>query len=215
MGSILLVRHGQASFGSDDYDALSQRGLEQSRALGYAWEAARWLPTHAVSGAMRRHHQTALGVLSAAGQQDGYDVDPGWNEFDHESVLRAFHQGEVPTDRRRFHDAFTSATTRWIQGERHTECPESFADFTGRVLAAFERTLGRCSSGESSVVFTSGGAIATVVSSLITGDQSLWPRFNNVAINCGVTKVASGRSGRNLVSFNEHSHLLSDHVTYR
>jgi broad specificity phosphatase PhoE len=29
MGVLLLVRHGQASFGSDDYDVLSGHGFEQ------------------------------------------------------------------------------------------------------------------------------------------------------------------------------------------
>ena len=32
--SLLLVRHGQASFGAADYDQLSGRGVEQSRRLG-------------------------------------------------------------------------------------------------------------------------------------------------------------------------------------
>ena len=32
--TLLLVRHGQASFGAADYDQLSDRGVEQSRRLG-------------------------------------------------------------------------------------------------------------------------------------------------------------------------------------
>lgn len=34
MSVIYLVRHGQASFGSDDYDRLSTIGREQAQALG-------------------------------------------------------------------------------------------------------------------------------------------------------------------------------------
>jgi len=34
MSSIYLVRHGQASFGSANYDELSDRGRRQSRILG-------------------------------------------------------------------------------------------------------------------------------------------------------------------------------------
>ena len=37
MGTIYLVRHGQASFGSDDYDQLSPLGEEQS------WHLGQWL----------------------------------------------------------------------------------------------------------------------------------------------------------------------------
>ncbi len=34
MGQIYLVRHGQASFGSADYDQLSTLGAEQAQMLG-------------------------------------------------------------------------------------------------------------------------------------------------------------------------------------
>lgn len=215
MGVLHLVRHGQASFGTDHYDALSARGHDQARALGYGWEAAGWLPTHAVSGSMQRHQETALGALAAAGQSDGYDVDERWNEFDHESVLRAFHTGEAPTEARAFQTAFAAATQRWAGGEAHDECSETFVDFTDRVLGGFESAVAGTRPGQSAVVFTSGGVIAMVVSHLVVRDASLWSTFNHVAINAGVTKVVSGRSGLNLLSFNDHGHLRSEDVTYR
>ncbi|NWD90503.1 phosphoglycerate mutase family protein, partial [Pseudomonas sp. K5002] len=34
MGSIYLIRHGQASFGADDYDVLSPIGVQQAQVLG-------------------------------------------------------------------------------------------------------------------------------------------------------------------------------------
>jgi hypothetical protein len=34
--------------------------------------------------------------------------------------------------------------------------------------------------------------------------------LNRVAVNCGVTKLMSGRGGSRLVTFNEHSHLEHD-----
>ena len=34
MAEILMVRHGQAAFGTDDYDRLTEVGWEQSRLLG-------------------------------------------------------------------------------------------------------------------------------------------------------------------------------------
>lgn len=215
MGGIYLIRHGQASFGAADYDALSALGHDQSRTLGHTWEAARWLPEHAISGAMRRHHETALGTLAAAGHEQGYDVDPGWNEFDHVSMLRAFHTGAVPTDPRSFQEAFAAAASRWAGGEEHPECSESFADFNARAVAALERADARTGKGETTVIFTSGGAIAAAVSQLVAGDRSLWHVFNHVIVNTSVTKIVTGRSGRNLLSFNEHGHLLAEHITYR
>ena len=34
MAELLVIRHGQASFGQDDYDVLSDLGHQQSRAVG-------------------------------------------------------------------------------------------------------------------------------------------------------------------------------------
>ena len=62
MGVVLLVRHGQASFGTDDYDVLSETGWEQARLLG-AWLAGRGVtPDVVVRGGMRRHRETAEGA---------------------------------------------------------------------------------------------------------------------------------------------------------
>ena len=63
MSQVLLVRHGQASWGADDYDVLSERGVEQSGVLGAALAARGIEPTVLVSGAMRRHHQTAAAAV--------------------------------------------------------------------------------------------------------------------------------------------------------
>lgn len=214
MGAIYLVRHGQASWGKANYDELSSRGEEQARQLGYAWEAAGWLPTTAASGSMQRHHQTALNALAAAGQNDGYDVDHGWDEFDHEAVMEAQIPGFQTTDPRAFQDAFIQATDRWAAGGSDGE-HESFAEFSERVLGAFERLVATAGRGETSVVFTSGGPIAIVAACLLTGDTKLWSTLNSVIINTGVTKIVTGRSGRTLLSFNEHGHLPADQVTYR
>ena len=214
MGAIFLIRHGQASCGTANYDELSSRGEEQARHLGYAWEAAGWLPTTAASGSMKRHHQTALNALAAAGQVEGYDVDHGWDEFDHEAVMKAQTPGFQTKDPQAFQDAFVRATDRWVAGHADGD-HESFADFSARVLAAFDRLTLTAGRGETSVVFTSGGPIAIVAARLLKADATLWSTLNSVMINTGVTKIVTGRSGRTLLSFNEHGHLPADQVTYR
>ena len=64
MGTLLLIRHGQASYGEADYDRLSTRGHEQAKALG------RFLATqrvdHVFVGPLRRHQQTLAGAIEAA-----------------------------------------------------------------------------------------------------------------------------------------------------
>lgn len=223
MSAIYLVRHGQASFGADEYDQLSDLGYAQASALGQAWEASAFLPTHAVAGSMKRHAQTAIAALDAAGPSDGYDVDDGWDEFPHESVVEAYAPGLVTDDPKEFQKIFVSAVGRWAGGEHDDEYPEPYAHFTARVLGAFDRLTASLGRGESAVVFTSGGPLAVVAAHLLAGDapqwtpqaQALWPRLNTVTINAGVTTVVTGSSGRTLLSFNEHTHLPPDLVTYR
>jgi broad specificity phosphatase PhoE len=64
VGSLALVRHGQASFGAADYDRLSDRGEAQARALGVRWAAEP--PAAIYTGPMRRQRDTARLARAAA-----------------------------------------------------------------------------------------------------------------------------------------------------
>jgi broad specificity phosphatase PhoE len=57
-----LIRHGQASFGADDYDNLSPKGIEQSVALGEALSQQESKFDHVIVGPHRRHIQTFEGI---------------------------------------------------------------------------------------------------------------------------------------------------------
>lgn len=212
MGTIHLVRHGQASWGAADYDELSALGQDQSDALGTSWEASGWAPTDAVAGGMRRHAQTAISVIDACGG-DGYDVDAGWDEYDHLALVRARDASAPTEDAKAFHAVLNRAIVDWMDGAEGAG--EPYADFRGRVLAAFEAVVARATSGRSIAVFTSGGPVALVVSHLLAGDDSLFQRLNDVVVNAGVTTVICGATGPRLLAFNEHAHLPRDMVTYR
>jgi len=215
---VLLVRHGQASFGAADYDQLSFQGVEQSSTLGAALAARGVVPTHLVAGAMKRHDQTASAAIAGAGWAGPVMVDEGWNEFDHMQVLAAHtppEAADASLERRAFQRWFVEATERWMTGEYDADYDESFSAFTGRVDAALRRTTAGLGPGDTTVVFTSGGAIASVAATLLGGGPDLWQRLNAVTVNAGVTKLVVGGSGTTLVSFNDHAHLEPDDVTYR
>ena len=82
MSQVLLVRHGQASWGAEDYDVLSDTGAEQARVLGRAFAARGLVPDLVVHGSMRRHRETARFVAEAAGWDLAVDEDAGWDEFE-------------------------------------------------------------------------------------------------------------------------------------
>jgi broad specificity phosphatase PhoE len=212
MGTIHLVRHGQASFGAADYDQLSELGTEQAGALGVSWEASGWAPTTAVAGGMKRHAQTAIATIDAYGG-DGYDVDERWDEYDHLALARAQDPASLGADPRAFQASLNRAITAWMGGD--TPAGETYADFRGRVLGALEQAVSQATTGRSVAVFTSGGPIAAVTSQLLAGDDSLFQRLNDVVINASVTTVIVGRSGPRLLAFNEHAHLPRDMMTFR
>lgn len=216
MGTIHLVRHGQASWGAADYDQLSELGRQQSSALGTSWEASGWAPTDAVAGGMKRHAQTAIEVIDAYGG-DGYDVDPGWDEYDHLALARAHDPGALAGDAKEFQASLNRALTAWIAGEGAAgeDAGESYAQFRDRVLAALERVVELAGPGRSVAVFTSGGPIALVASQLLGGDDSLFQRLNDVVVNASVTTLIVGRTGPRVLAFNEHVHVPRDMVTFR
>jgi len=223
MGQLLLVRHGQASWGSADYDVLSETGWEQSRLLGRSLAVRGIAPDVVVSGGMRRHRETAEACLGAlGGVAVDTESDRGWDEFDHVAMLAAHpepFEGREPT-KQEFQAWFEKATDRWTGGAHDADYAESFAAFADRVTAALRRTAERAGSG-TALVFSSGGPIAWAAASLLAEDRevagALWRRLNPVCVNSGVTRLVTGRRGLTLVTFNGHAHLdgVEDVLTYR
>ena len=219
MSVLLLVRHGQASWGADDYDVLSDRGAEQARVLGSALAGRIAPPDLVLHGSMRRQQATAQHLLAGAGWDAKAEEDAGWDEMNHHQVLeRQPHRftGDRPT-REEFQAWFEAATDRWTGGEHDHEYDESFPAFGERVEAAVERLTDRLSPSGTALVVTSGGPIARLTAGLLGGGADLHCRLAPVVVNASVTKVVVGRRGSTLVSFNDHGHLENapDLLTYR
>ena len=67
MGVLLLVRHGQASLGTADYDRLSDVGRRQAQVTGARLARTDLAVDRVVSGALTRQRDTAEAVLAALG----------------------------------------------------------------------------------------------------------------------------------------------------
>ena len=59
MSTLYLVRHGQASFGTDNYDQLSATGREQVQVLGNYFASLGERIDTIYSGALMRQRETA------------------------------------------------------------------------------------------------------------------------------------------------------------
>lgn len=230
MSAIYLVRHGQASFGAADYDRLSERGEQQARVLGGALAHLSPRIGALVSGDMLRHRQTAQGCLQAMGHVAEWQVDAGWNEFDHVAVINALRPDDAdhvllraellaaPDPRRAFQPMFEQAVARWVGGAHDADYAESWQAFRARCNAALAALLEALPQGRDALVFTSGGPIAALAQDLLHIPDSDGFRLNWGLVNCGVTKLVRGREGVRLSTLNGHAHFEGEHaglVTYR
>lgn len=207
MGQVLLVRHGQASFGTDDYDRLSTLGEEQSAAVGRALTGL--TPDLVVHGALRRQRETAAHAVKAAGWDVRVEEDPRWDEFEMVGDASRMARSSL-ADAREFQAWYEAATDRWLAGD-HEPGQEPYVEFAARTSGA----LAAVAEHGTAVVFTSGGPIASLSAGLVDGGTAAYRRLMPVMVNASVTKVLVGRRGLSMVQFNGHDHLTREQVTYR
>ena len=215
MPVVLLVRHGQASFGADDYDVLSETGREQSAVVG-AELARRGLRSPVVvCGSLRRQRDTAEIALAQADLELHVAEDGRWDEYDHLALLRRYIAAE------RAHDGTSKgvqvlldeALAAWVD-----DVEGGWPDFSGGASHALGELVGGLQRGQDAVVFTSGGVIAAICGTLLGLGAAGVVALNRVTANGAITKVVVGSGGTSLVSFNDHAHFEGDArrlLTYR
>lgn len=220
MGAIHLVRHGQASFGAADYDRLSDLGREQAGMVGVELARRRVRVDHAWCGSLSRQRLTAELALAECAPGVTAKEDPRWNEYTDTDVIAAHGDGRVQDvgDPRGFQRALETALADWAATGSRSSAAETWPVFRDRVEEAATEVAGELGKGEQAVVFTSGGVIATLCGLLLGAPETHLVTLSRVAVNAGISKVATGRSGLTLLSFNEHGHVDGPdtrHLTYR
>lgn len=240
MGQIYLVRHGQASFGSADYDQLSPLGVEQARLLGEWFANCRQGFDRVLTGELKRHRQTAeacMGALPTSSRvATDWGIDAGFNEYHHEDVLIRYRPefagpeavkrflAETENGKRVFQQIFEEAMTRWMGGDHDVDYLESWPAFRARCIAAFTRLTENAGSSKRTIVFTSGGTIATLCQHVLGMSDRQMQQLNWSLVNSAVTKLLyrthHERPGRVSLSYlNNYAHLEwfgeAHSITYR
>ncbi len=208
---LLLVRHGQASFGAADYDVLSDLGRRQADLAGAELRRRGLRDPLVVTGTLRRQVDTAA-LLGLAAEPT---VDPRWDEYDHVGLVERYLPGETPDGTSRGLQVLLDvALVRW-----QADPEGGWATFSAGAGAALLEVSARASAlRRDAVVVSSGGVLAAVCAQLLGAGDALVVPLNRVAVNTGISKVVVGSTGPTLVSVNEHGHLDvvgRDLVTYR
>ncbi|HEY2684196.1 MAG TPA: histidine phosphatase family protein [Steroidobacteraceae bacterium] len=219
MGSIYVVRHGQAAFGTDDYDRLTEVGLAQARLLGEYFAARRLRFDAVFTGTLLRQQQTARGLL-----QGGTDLAAevaeehftGLNEYDPEAILLA-HTGNVPAPAaaaarrdpkvvREHFRMLRDALTAWAEDRIQPKGMLAFQGFQEGAVAALIEARQRFPDGKVLIV-SSGGPIAAMVAASLNAPPSAAVELNLRIRNCSVTEFTSNPKRHSLLSFNAVPHL--------
>jgi broad specificity phosphatase PhoE len=213
MSMLYLVRHGQASAGTDDYDRLSELGQTQAAMLGDWWHKQGFCPDVSAHGSLSRQRDTAHLALQALGEHSPTE-HIGLNEYDHDVIDATYGMGAKSDDPETLtFDDYLAIMQRWQKGESIDAIhqAEPWLDFYHRGWQSVQDLHALASDQKSHAYFTSGGVIASIVSVVLNLDfihtiDAIW-RIRNSSIT---TLHFDGNRAR-LVDFNTVPHLQTHH----
>jgi len=222
MGTLYLVRHGQASFGADNYDQLSELGHRQCRRLG-EYFAERGLRFDAViTGTLQRQRQSLIAITEGMGESaEGLEM-PGLNEYDSTAVLATVHDKPLhkPASAEQYRAHFRllrEGLKRWMDGSAQPAGMPSYRDFSAGVAGALDHVRTRHGDGHVLIV-SSGGPISTAVGLILGTEPEVTIDLNMRIRNSALTEFAVTPKRHMLVTYNTLPHLdrpeLRDWVTY-
>jgi len=237
MGSIYLIRHGQASFGAENYDVLSPVGFQQSAALGDYLDQMGIRFDRCVSGELNRQQDTARATLQRMTSPlenpvPAIQIDAAFNEFRADEVIRAHMDDLLAVEpgaiqvfsnaanhRAEFQRLFKYVIQRWVSGDHEKQGLESWQSYVNRVQAGLSRLLEQARKKDHIAVFTSGGTI-TALLQLIVGVPPIKAfELNWQIVNTSISRLKFRDQDVALASFNSHAHLEllknPELVTYR
>lgn len=231
MSTIYLVRHGQGSFGADDYDKLSELGREQSRLLGAYFVEARERIDHIYSGSLKRQRETAELLRAQLPTAPPLTIEPAFDEYDSDAILRCFaaslSQSEldasgwpnVHQDRKRFQLFLERAARAWVDAAIEAEYMTPWRSFHSRIMEALHDVMVQQGRSKTLVISTSGGVIGAIVAHVLGLANHVAIELNWAVHNASITRLYYNADKVTLSMFNALPHLDREDrrslITYR
>ncbi len=221
MGTLYLVRHGQASFGADDYDQLSDLGRRQSVRLGeYLVQRGIQIDV-AITGTLRRQQQTWEGIREGAGLALPARAVAELNEYDSAALIETVHphplgKADTPEKYRHHFRLLRDGLTQWMNGVVSPRGMPSYDAFSAGIRQVLDDVL-RNHDGNV-VLVSSGGPIATAVGLVLGCAPETTIELNMRIRNSAVTEFTFNPKRHVLLTYNTLPHLddapYRDWVTY-
>jgi len=243
MARLVLIRHGQASYGQVDYDRLSPKGEQQARVLGahlatlkldalYVGPLRRQQQTAALAaeGAAAAAQSAAVAVAHAPSPLPAAETLPELAEYPAFDLVTKFLPKLVAEDaafaalptaptRELADRAFHRILHAWSRDEWQIDGVERVTEFATRVKTGLERALG---TGRRVGVVTSAGPIGVAVGLTFGVDEHRMVRTSVVVRNASITELvyrsktfAWHPEQVSLLTFNSVGHLPAElHTEY-
>ena len=225
MAQLWVVRHGQASLFSTDYDVLSEVGEAQARALGKHLAEHRIAFDRVFTGPAKRQRDTARLAGEALGWPEATLVE-GLDEHDafgmmnkvlpkladDPNIVKLQEELSRAVDRRTrskgFQRIFEAVMTRWLDGQIDPEDAETWEAFRNRVLAGLQTLSDAAPGAKRIIAFTSVGPLSVLIQhALRTSDLESFRTGWRIR-NASITRFEYSRGrGMTLDGFNSLPHL--------
>ncbi len=210
MGTLYLVRHGQASFGADDYDVLSPLGHQQAVRLGEYFATKGIAFDAALTGTLRRQISTFAGICKGMDAQPEALQWPGLNEYDSHAVIATVHAGklekpESPEQYRHHFRLLKDGLKQWMDGVVSPQGMPSYSDFVLGVTSALDHIRKNCTGNV--LLVSSGGPISTAVGHILGCSPEATIELNLRIRNASVTEFVFTPKRHMLVTYNTLPHL--------
>ncbi len=224
MSELYFIRHGQASFGSDNYDLLSPKGVLQARILGQHLAGLGVKFDALYSGHMDRQKQTARQVMMAYAEKKIFLPDPvndkAWDEVDSKLIWDAqvgMMVKEEPGlldelnrdrhDKKAFQKVFSRVMDRWVSGDFDAPGLVTWKGYQNRVVQGLNRLVQTGGPSRRIAVFSSGGPISTVVQAALGLSNAKALEILWQVMNASVTRLKYEGRHMSLSGFNDITHL--------
>ena len=203
MSKITLVRHGQASFGSNHYDKLSDIGRLQAQRVGDYFKQCATEFDLILHGEMSRQSDTAAIIAESMGYSGSLVQHKGADEFDSENLLKAylpqlanrsvdFHEMIYGDNNwfksdKNFKQVFSELIRIWQQDQ---QCRfESWQSFRSRVMTFLQQVVEDGHPNRRVLIATSGGLISVALMSLLKLPEEQFTEINLSVNNASLTDV--------------------------
>jgi broad specificity phosphatase PhoE len=223
MPTLYLVRHGQASFGAEDYDNLSDLGVQQSQQLGRYFKSKNLRFDAVYAGTLRRHAQTYAGIAQGMGIANEALQRPELNEYDSDAVVAAIHPAPLSRERspenyRKHFRLLRDGLAAWMEGSVQPHGMPSYPYFVKGITDVLDEVRVQFGGQDEAriLICSSGGPISTAVGHVLGTSPQTTIELNLRIRNSSVTEFAFTPKRHMLVTYNTLPHLEDkpDWVTY-